>query len=166
MNSIMKTDILFKTDDYIFSYRVAGICIHNEKVLFHKAKGDAGYAFPGGHVSFGETNAETLIREFMEEIGAEITVGELKWVGEIFFPLKGKPCHQICLYYSVEIKNIDDFSDDVFTGTEEMSGGDFQIEFHWIPLVQLNNIKIYPEKAAELMMKLDSGIQHFIDKEI
>ena len=40
------------------------------------------------------------------------------------------------------------------------------IEFHWIPLVQLNNIKIYPEKTADLMMKLDSGVQHFIDKEI
>ena len=163
---MMNTDILFKTDDYIFSYRVAGICIHNEKVLLHKAKGDEGYAFPGGNVSFGETSAETLRREFMEEIGAEITVGELKWVGEIFFPLKGKPCHQICLYYPVEIKNIDDFSDDIFTGTEEMHGDDFQIEFHWIPLVQLNNIKIYPEKAADLMMKLDSGVQHFIDKEI
>ena len=56
---MMNTDILFKTDDYIFSYRVAGICIHNEKVLLHKAKGDEGYAFPGGHVSFGETSAET-----------------------------------------------------------------------------------------------------------
>ena len=56
---MMNTDILFKTDDHIFSYRVAGICVHNEKVLLHKAKGDEGYAFPGGHVSFGETNAET-----------------------------------------------------------------------------------------------------------
>ena len=158
-------DILFKTDNHIFSYRVAGICINNGKVLLHKAKGDDGYAFPGGHVSFGETNAETLKREFAEEIGADITVGELKWVGEIFFPLNGKPCHQICLYYSVEIKNIDDFSCDVFTGTEEMSGGDFQIEFHWIPLIQLSNIKIYPEKATELMPKLDSGVQHFIYKE-
>ena len=65
---MMNTDILFKTDDHIFSYRVAGIYIHNEKVLLHKAKGDEGYAFPGGHVSFGETNAETLRREFMEEL--------------------------------------------------------------------------------------------------
>ena len=159
-------DILFKTEDYIFSYRVAGICINNGKVLLHKAKGDECYAFPDGHVSFGETNAETLKSEFAEEIGADITVGELKWVGEIFFPLKDKPCHQICLYYSVEIKNIDDFSCDVFTGTEEMSGKDFQIEFHWIPLSQLKDIKIYPENATELMMTFDSGVQHFIYKEI
>ena len=73
---------------------------------------------------------------------------------------------KLCLYYLVEIKNIDDFSDNVFTGTEEMSGDNFQIEFHWIPLVQLKDIKIYPEKATELMMRLDSGVQHFIYKEI
>ena len=159
-------DILFKTEDYIFSYRVAGICIHNGKVLLHKAKGDEGYAFPGGHVSFGETNSETLKREFMEEIGADITVSELKWVGEIFFPLNGKPCHQICLYYSVEIKNIDNFPKDVFTGTEKISGDNFQIEFHWIPLSRLKDIRIYPEEATELMMRLDSGVKHFIYKEI
>lgn len=159
-------DILFKTDDYIFSYRVAGICIHNDRVLLHKAKGDDGYAFPGGHVSFGETNAETLKREFAEEIGADISVGELKWVGEIFFPLSSKPCHQICLYYSVEIKNIEGFTKSVFMGLEKMRGDNFEIEFHWIPLNEIQNIKIYPEKAAELMLKLDGGVQHFIDKEI
>ena len=30
-------DILFKTDDYIFSYRVGGLLIHNGKVLMQKA---------------------------------------------------------------------------------------------------------------------------------
>lgn len=41
------TDILFKTDDYIFSYRVAGICVQNGKVLLQKPTNDDGYAFPG-----------------------------------------------------------------------------------------------------------------------
>ena len=96
-------DILFKTDDYIFSYRVAGILIHNNKILLQKPTNDAGFAFPGGHVGFGETNAETLVREFKEEIGIDIKVNGLKWVGEIFFPWGNKPCHQICLYYMIEM---------------------------------------------------------------
>ena len=100
-------DILFKTEDWVFSYRVAGICLQNGKVLLQKPTNDSAHAFPGGHVEFGETNEETLIREFKEEIGADIRVGELKWVAEAFFPWggKGKPCHQICLYYLVEILN-------------------------------------------------------------
>ena len=44
-------DILFKTDDYIFSYRVGGVLIHNGKVLMQNAEGDDGYAFIGGHVA-------------------------------------------------------------------------------------------------------------------
>ena len=39
------SDILFKTDDYIFSYRVGGVLIHNGKVLMQNAEGDDGYAF-------------------------------------------------------------------------------------------------------------------------
>lgn len=72
------SDILFKTDDFVFSYRVAGICVQNGKVLLQKPTNDPGYAFPGGHVAFNETNAETLIREFREEIGAQIEVGPLQ----------------------------------------------------------------------------------------
>ena len=68
------SDILFKTDDYIFSYRVGGLLIHNGKVLMQKAVDDDGYAFIGGHVAFGETTAETIVREFKEEIGADIKV--------------------------------------------------------------------------------------------
>ena len=43
-------DILFKTDDYVFSYRVGGLLIHNGKVLMQKAVDDDGYAFIGGCV--------------------------------------------------------------------------------------------------------------------
>ena len=62
------SDIIFKTENYVFNYRVAGILIHNGKVLLQKPTNDAGYAVPGGHVEFGETNEETLICEFKEEI--------------------------------------------------------------------------------------------------
>ena len=56
------SDILFKTDDYIFSYRVGGLLIHKGKVLMQKLVGEDGYAFIGGHVAFGETTAETIVR--------------------------------------------------------------------------------------------------------
>ena len=96
-------DILFQTDEAVFSSRVAGICSHHGKVLLQKPANDNGFAFPGGHAAFGETNAATLIREFKEEINANIAVGALKWVGEIFFPWGNRPCHQICLYMRYEL---------------------------------------------------------------
>lgn len=158
------SDILFKTDDHIFSYRVAGICIQNGKVLLQKPTNDNGYAFPGGHVALGETNEQTLKREFKEEIGADITVGALRWVAEIFFQWGDKPCHQICLYYDVTINSEDTPKEGDFIAHEHMEGRDFDIEFHWIPLNEVKDISVYPTNAVELLHKLD-GVQHFVYRE-
>ncbi len=159
-------DILFKKEDWVFSYRVAGICVRDDKVLLQTTTGeDRSFAFPGGHVAFGETNAETLIREFREEIGAEISVGELKWVAEVFFPWGNKPCHQICLYYLVEIQNPEIPTAGVFLGKEHLEGRNFDLEFHWIPLEEAAELELYPTDCRELLGKLNQGVQHFVYKE-
>lgn len=77
-------DILFKNDDFVFSYRVGGILIHNEKILLQRPKNDD-YAIIGGHVAAMETSMETLKREFEEELHAEIEVDNLLAIGEIYF---------------------------------------------------------------------------------
>ena len=159
------SDILFKTEDYVFSYRVAGICIQNGKVLLQKPADDEGYAFPGGHCAFGETSEETLIREFREETGAEISVGELKWVGEIFFPWGSRPCHQLCLYYMIEIKSGNIPQSGSFRAKESLEGRNFALDFTWIPLEEVKNIKLYPTNCAELLDCLDDGVQHFVYRE-
>ena len=55
-------DILFKNDDFVFSYRVGGILIHDGKILLQRPKNDD-YAIIGGHVVAMETSMETLKRE-------------------------------------------------------------------------------------------------------
>ena len=159
------SDILFKTEDYVFSYRVAGICIQNGKVLLQKPANDEGYAFPGGHCALGETNEETLIREFKEEIGAEISVGELKWVGEIFFPWGSRPCHQICLYYEIEIKSDHIPQSGSFRAKECLEGRDVDLNFSWIPLKEVGSIQLYPTNCAQLLARQDKGVQHFVYRE-
>ena len=160
-------DILFKADDWVFSYRVAGICVQDRKVLLQKPTNDNAHAFPGGHVEFGETNAETLIREFKEEIGADIRVGELKWVAEAFFPWggRGKPCHQICLYYMVEILSPQIPKDGMFLATEQIEGRNFNLEYHWVPCEKVGDLEVYPTEPPELLRKLHEGVQHFVYKE-
>lgn len=159
-------DILFKTEDAVFSYRVAGICVRDGKVLLQTTTGeDRSFAFPGGHVAFGETNAETLIREFQEEIGAKIRVGELKWVAEIFFPWGNKPCHQICLYYLVDIEDFRTPKEGVFPAKEHLEGRNFDLEFHWVPIEKTGELEIYPTNAPELLEKLHEGVQHFVYRE-
>ena len=157
-------DILFKTEEYVFSYRVAGICVQNGKVLLQKPANDTAFAFPGGHAALGESNAQTLVREFQEEIGADITVGDLKWVGEIFFPWGDKPCHQICLYYLVEIQTKNLPMEGMFMGKERIEGR-FMLEFHWVPFEEMKSVEVYPTNAVELMNSMGNGVQHFIYRE-
>ena len=160
------SDIIFKTENYVFSYRVAGILIHNGKVLLQKPTNDTGYAFPGGHVEFGETNEETLIREFKEEIGADIRVKEIKWVAEIFFPWGNKHCHQICLYYTIELTDETQIPlDGRFIAHEHIEERDFDIEFYWIPLDKVKNVEVYPSNAGELMGHINEGVKHFVYRE-
>lgn len=158
-------DILFKTDEYVFSYRVAGVCVRDGLILLQKPTNDDGYAFPGGHASFGETNEQTLVREFREEIGAAVTVGALRWVGEVFFPWGERACHQICLYYDVTIDSPETPTEGVFPATEQLEGRSFKLEFHWVPLTDVGRIPLYPTDTAALLTDTSGGIRHFVYRE-
>lgn len=159
-------DLLFKTEDAVFSYRVAGVCVENGCVLLQKPSDDPGYAFPGGHVAFGETNEETLKREMWEEIGAEIEVGELAWVAEVFFPWGAKPCHQICLYYRVKLVDNTTPRTGSFMAREEIEGRTFSIGFYWVPLTETDAIELYPTNCKALLHSLEDGrVKHFVYRE-
>lgn len=159
------SDILFRKDDWVFSYRVAGIAVQNGKVLLQKPTNEDFYAFPGGHVEFGETNEETLIREFKEEIDADIAVKNLKWVAEAFFPWGEKPCHQICLYYAIDITDESVPKEGMFMAKEHLEGRNFDLEFHWMPIEKTGEIEIYPTDAKELLKDLEGEVKHFVYKE-
>lgn len=160
------SDILFKTADYIFSYRVGGVLIHNGKVLMQNAEGDDGYAFIGGHVAFGETTAETLVREFKEEIGADIKIEKLLMVSENFFPWCNRPCHQINLYYLVSLKDETPIPlDRNFKALDDLGNERIELNMCWIPLEDIPNKSIYPPQAKEYIMNLPDGIVYFVYKE-
>ncbi len=159
-------DILFKEDDFIFSYRVGGILIHDNKILLQKPKGDD-YAIIGGHVASMETTAQTLIREYKEEIHADIEVVDLIAIGEIFFSWGKRPCHQIGLYYKVHLKDEMQIpTDGVFSGYDELGGKRIDLDFCWVPLEELANIKVYPEELIPHIISGGDGIMHFVSKQI
>lgn len=162
----MGKDIIFKTDEYIFSYRVAGVLVHNGKVLLQKPENDTGYAIPGGHVALGETNEETLVREFKEEINVDIKVGSLKWVGELFFPWGKKPCHQICLFYNVSLtENANIPLNGAFWGTECLEGKSFKLKFYWIDIKDIEKFELYPIEAKKYLTEGLNKVEHFVYKE-
>ena len=160
----MSQDILFKTEDHVFSYRVGGILVENGKVLLQRDK-NGDHAVIGGHVSFMEQAKDTLVREYMEELHVKIGVDELVAVQENFFMWGSKPCHQVHFYYHVHL------TDDTFPREGEIAGFDqldnlrVDLDFVWVPMEQLQNISVYP-RGIERLLEKQNGVIHFVYNEL
>ncbi len=163
----MNKDILFKTEEYVFSYRVGGILIWDDKILLQRPIGDD-YAIIGGHVNLLETTQETLKREFEEELHAEIEVDRLLAIGEIFFPWGEKTCHQICLYYQVHLANETDIPlEGTFHGYDELDNERIDLDFCWVPLRELKEgLKVYPLELIPHIINESKETVHFISKQL
>jgi len=81
--------------------RVCGICAEGNHVLLvnHRGVGplENFWMPPGGGVHFGESAPEALQREFREETGLAVRVGNLMFVNEFI----GPPLHAVELFFRV-----------------------------------------------------------------
>lgn len=90
--------------------RVCGLCVHNNQFLMvnHAGLSDKNFwSPPGGGIKPGETAADALSREFYEETGITIRVGEFKFVCEFI----RDPLHAIELFFIADY-----ISGEVITG--------------------------------------------------
>lgn len=79
-----------------------GLLFHGERVLLCRNVKHGYRYLPGGHVEPGEAAATALAREFLEESGVAVRVGELLCVTEGGFVQKGRPRHEVNLVFHVE----------------------------------------------------------------
>jgi 8-oxo-dGTP pyrophosphatase MutT (NUDIX family) len=88
-----------------FNVRVYGIWIKSDKILLSHENID-GYEmtkFPGGGIEYGEGALECLKREFMEELGVEISQSKLVHVSEKYIQSAFKENEQvIAIHYLIE----------------------------------------------------------------
>jgi 8-oxo-dGTP diphosphatase len=80
--------------------RACGLCWDHDKLLLVSHNlGDSGtfWAPPGGGVEFGETLEKTIKREFLEETGLEVEVGDFSFGCEYI----ETPLHAIELFFQV-----------------------------------------------------------------
>jgi ADP-ribose pyrophosphatase YjhB (NUDIX family) len=91
--------ITFTRGNVRFNYRIAGVIIHDGKVLLQKPVKDGFWFLPGGRAELQETADETLKREMREEMHTDITVERLLWVVENFFEHGDKAFHELGLYF-------------------------------------------------------------------
>ena len=160
----MKThDWLFSRDGTIQGFRASGVLIHNGKILIQRGEHDTVFALPGGHVKFGETSAEAIVREYKEETGADIEAGRLIWVDEEFWKWDDRDAHTICFYHLLAIKDANGMPPDgKFTS---LKTNDSKLLLEWVPLVEVKNVDIYPCFIREKAANIANGIEHFVYRE-
>ena len=88
---------------------VLGIARKNDKILvqecFDEKENKLFYRALGGGIEFCEKSQEALKREFLEELGVEIEVGEYLGISENIFEYNGRRGPELVLMYNVIIKD-------------------------------------------------------------
>ena len=113
-----------------------GVCVIDGKILLCKAKGGKTTYLPGGHIEFGETGRQALVREIREELGLDSTIGAFLGVVENSFLQHGKPHAEINLVYELSL------------AAGEARAKEDWIEFEWRPLSDLGDL--LPEAFRKL----------------
>ncbi|GHU95963.1 DNA mismatch repair protein MutT [Clostridia bacterium] len=156
--------ISFTIDGGKFNFRAAGLLIHDGKLLIHRGMTDDFYALPGGRVEMFEDTEATLLREFKEEIDADIEIERLLWVCEDFFEYEGGKVHEIGFYYLIKLKEPMKVQlDGTFTAREL---NDSLLEFKWVPLEEMEGVTLLPEFLKSRLNDLPATIERVVDREI
>ncbi len=89
----------------MFTIRVYGILINRDRQVLvsdEKIRGNYYTKFPGGGMEFGEGTRDCLKREFMEEMGLRVEVGDHIYTTDYYQESAFRPNQQIiAIYYFV-----------------------------------------------------------------
>ncbi|RYC70365.1 MULTISPECIES: NUDIX domain-containing protein [Spirosoma] len=122
--------------------RVCGLYREDDRLLMVRHRGigptDTFWCPPGGGAQFGETAPDALTREFIEETGLSISVGELLFVNEFMLP----PLHAMELFFDVRATG-----GSIRQGIDPEMGLDEQI-ISDVRMMSFDEIKRYPPEEV------------------
>lgn len=110
-------------------------------------KNETFYRLLGGGVHFGETGSEALRREFMEELGEEITISPLLLTAENIFTFEGERGHQIMLMYKCAFMNENLYEKQTLTRLD----GEADAVWRTREQIMVERAKLYPAEVNELL---------------
>ena len=156
----MGMDLTFKTGFGRFNYRVGAIIIHNGRYLLMKNP-EALYLYSvGGRVHYGETTAEAVIREVLEETGISLEVDRPLFFQEQIFDeeVSKEHVHEIAVYYLM--KDSDRLERLECRSVTERGVSE---ELVWIPKDELEKHYIVPVSVAGYLSDLPEHMTHVVE---
>lgn len=144
--------------------RPLAICVFRRNGCILAAKGydshkqQTFYRPLGGGIEFGETSAETVVRELREEINAEVK--DLRYLGRLedIFKFNGKKGHEIVLIYDGALVDESLYMQASIEGRED-GDDDPRFTAYWMALDDFRGKKappLYPNGLLELLDSEDN----------
>jgi len=139
--------------------RPLAICVfsHAGKILvsesFDSVKGETFYRPLGGRIEFGERAVETLHRELMEEIQAEID--DLRYLEtlENIFIHEGEKGHEIVLVFDGNLADQSLYETPLILRTDAASGEQIKVVWRYLSEFGPGQPPLYPNGLLELLLK-------------
>lgn len=131
------------------------VCRRGDRILVAEGhdskKGETFYRPLGGTIEFGEHGEETVRREFMEEIGAELV--DVRYLGmlENIFTYEGARGHEIVLVYDCHLADETLYEKDAILGNE--LGTPFKAVWKRLDEFRPGMPPVYPDDLLELLSR-------------
>lgn len=127
--------------------RVCGLYRENDRLLMIRHRGigptDTFWCPPGGGAQFGETAPNALIREFAEETGLAVEIGDMLFVNEFMEP----PLHALELFFTVKVTG-----GALLQGIDPEMAADEQI-IEEVRFMSFEEIKAYPVEEVHALFR-------------
>ena len=137
--------------------RPLAICVflHNARILvaegYDPIKKETFYRPLGGGIEFGEYSEQTIRRELLEEIGAEVR--ELRYLGtlENVYIFNGTPGHEIVQVFDGALRDARLYEQTVILGQEMDIDASFQAVWKHLDEFGEGKLILYPTGLLELL---------------
>ena len=158
-------DCTFDTAAGKFNFRVGVIIIKGRKILMAKNPNDSRdyYYSVGGRVKFGESIAEAVHREVLEETSIDCEPDRIVAIHENFFrDNEGIPFHEISVFYTLKPNEKLAAIENGHT-TDHGPNGEY---LEWVDMDSSADIAVYPAFFRTMDFENETDVRHFIDIDI
>ena len=137
-------DVVLKTENGRFNFRVCGIIMNGGKLLAMHDENSPYYYLPGGRVKLHERVEDAILRELKEELDISAEIIRPLWVNQAFFveEVSKDKFHEICFYFLIDTSKCALLKrGEKFTRKD----GKHTLTFEWLNIEELKDKYLYPE---------------------